>query len=69
MGVFFRTGENSAIGVSWWFYLFVVLPLQVMWLFVKALVYVFAAAGVAVAFAAHFVWDRWNERKPPHPAG
>lgn len=69
MGVFFRTGEGSAVSFPWPVYLFVILPVQMMWWFAKFLVIVFAAAAAAVIFAAHWAWAWWNERRPPHPEG
>lgn len=69
MSVFLRTGRDSAVSVSWPVYVFFVLPIQMIWLFAKALVYVFAAAIAVIVFVSHFIWTRWNERKPPHPYG
>lgn len=69
MSVFFRTGENTAASVPWWVYLCFILPVQLLWLFAKALVYVFAAMAAAVVFVSVRTYHWWNDRKPPHPEG
>lgn len=48
MSVFFRTGDNSGVSVSWPVYLFGVLPLQLLIGFYKVVVYavVFVVRGV-----------------------
>lgn len=61
MGVYYRTGQRSAVGVPWWIYLFFVLPLQVAYLFLKAFVYGCVVAGafaIATGRAAHGYWQR-----------
>lgn len=56
MSVYFRTGENTAIGVPWWVYVCLVLPLQLLWWFGKALVLVFVLMGVAVFAVGRAGW-------------
>lgn len=61
MSVFFRTGEHSALSVSWPVYLFGVLPLQMLISFYKAAAYavVFVVRGVVRLVRGH------EENGPP----
>lgn len=72
MGVYYRTGPRSAVGVPWLVYFMFVLPLQVMvWLF-RIVALVCVGLVMLAAFCLHEArrgWKWWNERKPPHPAG
>lgn len=61
MGVYFRTSRNTAAGVSWPIYAFFILPLQLVALLIKAMIYVLAALGLAVTWAH----NQWTHRKTP----
>lgn len=67
MAVFFKTGENTAASVSWPVYFFLVLPMQAVWLFVKALVYLYAAVAVVVVFVCTWTYQRWRDHKESRP--
>lgn len=67
MTVYMRTGENSAVSFPLWFYAFAILPLQLLWLWAKLLVVLFAALAVATFFvgrwaweAGWWAWERWR---------
>lgn len=62
MGVFFRTGENSAASFSWPVYLFVIAPLQFIGLMVKGFYYIAVGLAIAVMFVYRFGRDRWEAR-------
>lgn len=63
MGVYFRTGQNTAASVPWWFYLFVVAPLQILYLMMKAVLYVAVAVGVFALMAGRFARDQWQQHR------
>lgn len=71
MGVYFRTSDRSGVGIPWLLYVFVVLPVQAMWLFAKVLVYVFATVAAAAIVVVVFVvsairrWRGHEENRPP----
>lgn len=75
MGVYFRTGENTAAGISWPVYFFIVLPVEVLFVWpVKILVWsakMLYRAGVVVAGAALLAGrearERWQERQEDRP--
>lgn len=63
MGVYFRTGKGSAVGFPWWFYLLVVLPLQVCYWFVVATVWLVVAAATVVASGVALAVEWWRNRQ------
>ena len=62
MGVYFRTGQGSAVGFSWWFYLLVVAPLQLIGLMVKGFVYMGAILIALLVAVSRFARGRWRDR-------
>lgn len=70
MSVFFRTGEGSAVSFPWPVYIFVILPVQAMWLFAKYLVIACAAIVAAVVFVSVWTYKRVRDHaksRPPTP--
>ena len=67
MGVFFRTGENTAAGISWPTYMFFVLPFQLLYGFAKMLVLAFKwlAIGIAAIVMLAVRTVRHEESRPP----
>jgi lysylphosphatidylglycerol synthetase-like protein (DUF2156 family) len=63
MGVYFRTGERSGVSVSWWFYLFAVLPLQLLYAMAKAVLYIGADLLALLVIVSRFARDRWQRRR------
>jgi hypothetical protein len=74
VSVFFRTGANSAASVSWPVYLFLVLPLQLLYGFFKLAVIAAKWLAIAVAAVAAFTvrtgrdWRRRHEENRPPAA-
>lgn len=56
MTVYMRTGEGSAVSFPLWFYAFAILPLQLLWLWAKLLVVIFAALAVGTFLVGRWVW-------------
>lgn len=70
MNVFLRTGRDSAVSFSWWFYLLVVLPLQLLLAFWKAVLWLVIMVASGALWLARTGRTRWLERKengPPTP--
>lgn len=71
MGVFFKTGEGSAVGISWPVYVFFVLPFQLLYGFLKLLILGFKwlaigiVALVSLAIAAVRSARAHEENGPP----
>jgi len=73
MGVYFRTGENTAAGVSWPTYFLLVLPVQLLIVWPLKAVYWFFRGTVwacvllftLTVAAAHTMQDRRHEDRPP----
>jgi hypothetical protein len=63
MGVYFRTSQNTAASVPWWFYLFVVAPFQILYLMMKAVLYAAVAVGVFLMMAGRFARDQWRQHR------
>jgi hypothetical protein len=63
MGVYFRTGQSSAASVSWWFYLFVVAPFQILYLMMKGVLYAAVAVGALTVMAGRFARDQWRRHR------
>jgi len=51
MSVFFKTGDNMAVGVPWPVYLFVVLPFQALWWMTRLVWLFFKAVGLFLVAA------------------
>ena len=62
MGVYFRTGQGSAVGFSWPVYLFVIAPLQLIGLMIKGFFYMGAFVVAVVVAASRFARDRRRRR-------
>lgn len=68
MSVFMRTGRDTAVSFPWWFYLLVVLPLQLLVAFGKAMLWLLILLGAGVLWVGRQVRDRvHNENRPPTP--
>lgn len=61
-----RTGRDTAVSFSWWFYLLVVLPVQLLVAFGKAMLWLLLAAAAGVLWLVRTIR---NARRPPHPEG
>lgn len=63
MGVYFRTSQNTAASVPWWFYMFVVAPFQLLYLMMKAILYAAVAVGVFLLMAGRSARDQWQKHR------
>ena len=55
MSVFFKTGDNMAVGVPWPVYLFVVLPFQALWWMTRLVWLFFKGVGLFVMLAGSLI--------------
>lgn len=67
MGVIFRTGEHTAASVSWPVYLFLVLPVQMLFAVIKGAIVAARWLVITVIAVASFVIGRLRheESRPP----
>ena len=62
MGVYFRTGQGSAVGFSWPVYLFIIAPLQLIGLMIKGFFYMGAILLTFLVAVSRFARERWQRR-------